>query len=212
MNARERVAAAWRDLVHRYGCDAAFAQSTLDHLLRAYAEPHRHYHTLTHVADLLQLLDEQGGAADKVALTLAILFHDVIHDPSRQDNEAASSKLAVELLLPLGFPGECVAKVESYILATQHNVSPSSDDDTALHLLLDLDLSVLASPPDRYRAYAQAIRREYLAVPEDLYRRGRQRVLEGFLTRPQIYRTERLRALWETPARANLAREIAELT
>lgn len=212
MNARERVAAAWRDLVHRYGCDAAFAQSTLDHLLRAYAEPHRHYHTLTHVADLLQLLDEQGGAADKVALTLAILFHDVIYDPARQDNEAASAKLAVKLLTPLGLPGECVAKVERHILATQHNASPPSDADSALHLMLDLDLSILASPPARYSAYAQAIRQEYFDVPEDLYRRGRRRVLEGFLARPQVYRTERLRALWEAPARANLAREIAELT
>jgi predicted metal-dependent HD superfamily phosphohydrolase len=212
MNARERVGEAWHDLVRRYGCDATLAQNTLDHLLRAYAEPHRHYHTLTHIADLLQLLDEHGGASDKDALTLSILFHDVVYDTARQDNEMASAKLAVNLLTPLGFPGECVAKVERCILATQHNASAPSNADAALHLLLDLDLSVLAWPPDRYRTYAQSIRQEYLAVPEDLYRPGRRRVLEGFLARPQIYRTERLRALWEASARANLAREIAELT
>ena len=72
-------------------------------------------------------------------------------------------------------------------------------------MLLDLDLSVLAAAPDRYRAYAQAIRQEYAAVPDALYRPGRRRVLEGFLARPQIYRTERLRALWEASARANLS-------
>ncbi len=54
-------------------------------------------------------------------------------------------------------------------------------------------------------AYAQAIRQEYAAVPDELYRPGRRRVLEGFLARPQIYLTERLRALWEAPARANLS-------
>lgn len=212
MNARERVGEAWQELAHQYGWDAVSAQSTLEVLVQAYAEPHRHYHTLTHIAELLQLLDEHGDAADRDALTLTVLFHDVIYDPARRDNEAASAKLAVEMLAPLGLSGECIATVERYILATQHNVSPSSDDDTALHLLLDLDLSVLASPPARYRAYAQAIRLEYLNVPEDLYCHGRRRVLEGFLARPQIYRTERLRALWEAPARANLAREIAELT
>jgi predicted metal-dependent HD superfamily phosphohydrolase len=70
---------------------------------------------------------------------------------------------------------------------------------------------VLATAPDRYRAYAQAIRHEYAVFPDELYRLGRRRVLEGFLARPQIYRIEWLRALWEAPARANLASEIAEL-
>jgi predicted metal-dependent HD superfamily phosphohydrolase len=36
-------------------------------------------------------------------------------------------------------------------------------------------------------------------------------VLEAFLARRHIYGTERLRALWEQPARANLAGEVAEL-
>ncbi len=61
-------------------------------------------------------------------------------------------------------------------------------------------------------AYALAIRQEYSVVPDTLYRLGRRRVLEGFLARAQIYRTERLRALWEAPARANLSGEIAALT
>ncbi len=71
---------------------------------------------------------------------------------------------------------------------------------------------LLAAAPDRYRAYAQAIRQEYAAVPDSLYRPGRRRVLESFLARRHIYLTERLRALWEAPARANLSGEIARLT
>lgn len=79
-------------------------------------------------------------------------------------------------------------------------------------MLLDLDLSVLAAAPDRYRAYAKAIKNEYAAIPDALYRPGRRRVLEGFLARPQIYRTKHLRALWEAPARANLSGEIEGLS
>lgn len=152
--------------------------------MRAYTEPHRHYHTLDHIADLLLLL-EKHGVSDADAVKLAILFHDAVYDPSRQDNEAASANLAREQLTFLGFPLRPIAKVEHYILATQHGASLSAAEDADLQMLLDLDLSVLAAAPDRYRAYAQAIRQEYAAVPDALYRPGRRRVLEGFLARRQ---------------------------
>lgn len=212
MTAQELVSRVWCDLAHRHGCDAASVDRVREDLVHAYSEPHRHYHTLDHIADLLQLLDEHGSSADGDAVTLAIFFHDAVYDPARQDNEAASANLAREQLTFLGFPLRLIAKVEHYILATQHGASVPAAGDADLQMLLDLDLSVLAAAPDRYGAYAQEIRQEYAAVPDALYRPGRRRVLEGFLARPQIYRTERLRALWEAPARANLSNEIAALT
>ncbi len=212
MTAQGLVSGAWRELAYRHGCDAAPADRVLAGLVRTYGEPHRYYHTLTHIADLLQLLHEHGGIADGDAVTLAILFHDAVCDPARQDNEAASANLARDQLMLLGFPQQLLAKVERYILATEHGASVPAAGDADLQVLLDLDLSVLAAAPDRYRAYAQAIRQEYAAVPDSLYRPGRRRVLEGFLARPQIYRTDRLRALWEALARANLSSEIAALT
>jgi predicted metal-dependent HD superfamily phosphohydrolase len=93
MNAHELVSDAWRDLVRRHGSDAVLAESTLEELVRAYAEPHRHYHTLDHIADLLRLLETHGGVSDADAVKLAILFHDAVYDPVRQHNEAASANL-----------------------------------------------------------------------------------------------------------------------
>jgi predicted metal-dependent HD superfamily phosphohydrolase len=84
-------------------------------------------------------------------------------------------------------------------------------DDCDLAVLLDLDLSTLAAAPAEYRTCAQAIRREYAQVPDELYRPGRRRILEGFLARGRIYRTDQLHALWEERARANISGEIAEL-
>jgi predicted metal-dependent HD superfamily phosphohydrolase len=198
MSARELVSDAWRDLARRLSCDAASAESTLQELVRAYAEPHRHYHT-------------HDGVSDIDTVKLVILFHDAVYDPARHDNEAASANLAVRQLSALGFPRPLLGKVERYILATQHGAAPQATGDADLNTLLDLDLSVLAAAPDRYRAYALAIRQEYAAVPDTLYRPGRRCVLEGFLARPQIYRIERLRTLWEAAARANLSGEIAAL-
>lgn len=212
MNALELVQRHWDGLALRAGCAGPAAVDLLSEMVHAYREPHRHYHTLDHVAHLLALLDRCGADADDSdALALAILFHDIVYDPRRQDNEQASARMASERLAGLGFAQELVAKVSRYILATRHD-RPEAIADADLALLLDLDLSILAAEPAGYRAYAQAVRREYVFVPDQLYRAGRRRVLEGFLARERIYLTEELREPWEKSARANLAAEIADLT
>jgi predicted metal-dependent HD superfamily phosphohydrolase len=212
MNARERLSDDWRDLAGRLACLGPGIETVLDELVRAYSEPHRHYHTTEHIASLLRLMDEHGqGVIDRDAMVLAMLFHDVVYDPARHDNEQASADLADERLTALAFPGQLVAKVKSYILASQHALGPPRIADTDLALLLDLDLSILAAAPAEYRAYAQAIRREYNHVPDATYRLGRRRILEGFLTRSPIYRTKQLHVLWDKQARANILGEIAAL-
>ena len=207
------VLRCWDDLMLRHRCPGPAAEAVLDELVCAYAEPHRHYHTLDHIAALLRLLEEHGrGVGDHDAVALAILFHDVVYDPARHDNEDASAAHTIDRLTRLGFPRELVAKVARYVSATAHGQDAlSPEDDADLALLLDLDLSVLAVAPAEYHAYAQAIRREYAHVAEEPYRSGRRRVLQVFLAREGIYRTEQLRALWEARARANIADEIAEL-
>jgi len=206
-----QVSNAWRDLARRHGRAGPAAEDVLDQIMRGYAEPHRHYHTIEHIASLLRLLDEHGHKViDRDAMVLAILFHDIVYDPARHDNEEASADVAAERLAQLGLPDRLIIKVRRYILATRHGESVGTIDETDLALLLDLDLSVLATAPALYRVYALAIRREYAHVPDVLYRSGRRHVLEGFRARERIYRTE-LHALWEEPARANLAGEIAGL-
>lgn len=212
MSAHEFVCRHWLAVAGRQACGAQAAQEVLNELVAAYGEPHRAYHTLDHIAALLQLLDEHGSdASDPDALVLAILFHDVVYDPALPDNEAASADLAAARLATLGFSGKTIAKVCRLILATKHDRQVDAIADPDLALLLDFDLSILAAAPKEYRTYAQAIRREYALYPDDIYRPGRRWVLEAFLARDPLYLTPRLRLLWEAQARANLASEIAEL-
>jgi predicted metal-dependent HD superfamily phosphohydrolase len=212
MSAGALVEQRWRELAGRRGCAGPAAQRVFEELAAAYGEPHRAYHTLEHIATLLRLLDAHGdGAVDRDSLVLAILFHDAIYDPARADNEAKSADLAAARLAALGFGEETIARVRRHILATRHGAGIDAGADADAALLLDLDLSVLAAPPAAYRAYAQAIRREFAVYADDVYRPGRRRVLQGFLARERIYLTERLFALWEGPARVNLAAEVAEL-
>jgi len=211
MTAQELLSETWRRLTARQGVAAPMAQAVLAELTAAYLEPARQYHTLEHIAALLRQLEEhKGSVIDQDALALAIVFHDVVYDPRRHDNEAQSAAMARQRLTALGFAAACVDKVAAYIEATQHG-REAEIRDPDLALLLDLDLSTLAAAPDVYRLYASAIRREYSHVPDAFYRSGRRQVLDGFLARARIYRTERLHALWEARARANISEEIAGL-
>jgi predicted metal-dependent HD superfamily phosphohydrolase len=172
-----------------------------------YGSPDRHYHTLDHIAALLDLLADTGTAAGP-ALLLAVWLHDVVYDSRAADNEEQSAAFARQWLGALGLPGGLRDEVSRLILLTKtHDVRA---DDDAGRLLVDADLAVLGAEPAAYDQYARAIRKEYAWVSEEHYRAGRRKVLEGFLRRGRIYSTPAFARL-EAPARANLAREIAAL-
>jgi predicted metal-dependent HD superfamily phosphohydrolase len=78
--------------------------------------------------------------------------------------------------------------------------------------LVSIDLSILGADPDRYDAYAAAIREEYAHVPEPLYRAGRAAILGRFLESEALFADPVWAGRYETQARSNLAREIAALT
>lgn len=179
-----------------------------DALIAAYCGADRHYHDIKHIAAMLSLLDLHGGPdIDWLSIRWAILYHDVVYDPHRKDNEAMSAAAMERDFAAMGIDGDLARRVKDLILATRHGEVAAATDGTKA-LLIDLDLAVLGSAPERYSAYAAAIRREYAHVADGAYALGRARVLEGFLDRPAIYTTPALAAPWEKAARENLAREI----
>jgi predicted metal-dependent HD superfamily phosphohydrolase len=117
--------------------------------------------------------------------------------------------LAIDSLKPLGIPDGILFQVARMIRATAHTARNDVDADTAI--LLDADLAILSAEERRYARYAADVRHEYDWVPNEAYRAGRAKVLESFLSRPRIYRTERMYAAAEAAARANLQKEIDQL-
>lgn len=201
----------WSQLSHLSPAPAEAWQRTMENIAVRYGEPQRHYHNITHIADLLTLSRDYADALiDRDAVDLAIFYHDAIYDAARGDNEALSAVLARQQLSGLGLAGATVRKVAAYIEATKHAaVEPAGDKD--LDYFLDFDLSILAAEPARYADYCAAIRREYSSYPDQIYAAGRFRVLRGFLARPHIYRVDALAAAWELCARKNISTEIALL-
>lgn len=190
----------WRALAHT---DAGF-----DDLATRYREPGRRYHTLEHLAEVLDAVDQLAPAADDAAaVRLAAWFHDAVYDPRRPDNEAASAAL-VDVTLPTLSRTTC-AEARRLILATASHEVAAGDGNGAV--LIDADLAILGADPARYDRYATDVRAEYAHLPDDVWRAGRAAVLASFLDRPRIFHTDAGRSRWEARARGNLRRELARL-
>ncbi|WP_414430233.1 N-methyl-D-aspartate receptor NMDAR2C subunit [Alcanivorax sp. IL3] len=187
-------------------------EPTWQQLATRYNEPHRHYHTLDHVAACLGWLGwldhYRHLAEDPPCLELALWAHDVIYDPRASDNEARSADWFAQQFAVSDLTNSQRARVHELILATIHP-HPPTDPDMAL--LQDIDLSILGADAELYDRYEGWIRQEYDFVPEEAFRKGRSAVLRSFLDQRVIYHTAELREKLELPARENLSSALKNL-
>ena len=175
-----------------------------------WSEPHRVYHAVGHlleVLDRLRLLADGGEQVGR-AVILAAWCHDAVHDGTTPADEEASAALAARLLGP-AVGTEEAAEVARLVRVTADH-APGADDVPG-RVLCDADLGVLGGTPEAYLRYTEQVRAEYGHVPEPDFRRARAAVLERLLDRPRLYATPTAARLWEEAARRNVAAEIARL-
>jgi len=209
---KDWLRAKWDALVTLHATDRAAADATWDDLIRAYSEPHRTYHNLSHIIALLRHAEAERARIERPEVVkFAIWFHDVIYDTRSKTNEERSAQWARGAMEKMGIDHQLITMVEQCILATQqHQVNVANIPD--LPLFLDIDLSILGTPSAIYRHYGQGIRSEYGWVPSADYRAGRSEILRQFIDRPTLFFTPLMNARYETQARDNLAWELKELS
>ena len=176
-----------------------------------YTEPHRFYHTLQHIFDLITVLSQlKSKISDQNAILLAILFHDIIYDPTSSRNEENSAVLFEELL-SASLETRLVQKVVGYIIATKsHKTSDQTDQD--LLLFLDCDMSILGRGRTEYAAYARQIRQEYIHVDTISFNSGRSGFLKTLLANEGcIFLTAEFQLMMEKNAKENIKWEIDTL-
>ena len=179
-------------------------------LLARWSEPHRGYHDLAHLDEVLHRLDLLAGETPHPGLVrMAAWFHDAVYDPTTTDNEERSAELATTTLARLGLEPGLVAEVARLVRVTATHDVPEGDRDAAV--LCDADLAVLASNPLRYQSYVDGVRREYQHLDDAAFATGRSDVLSRLLDRPQLFRTAYGRRVWEEAARANASAELRSL-
>lgn len=187
-----------------------------ERLVAAYDEPHRSYHDLRHLDEVLeriQVLVEAAGDSlrqhiDLDAVLLAAWFHDAVYDGNR-DDEDRSAALVERELGAVSVDGDLVTEVARLVrLTATHEVA---EGDLAGELLCDADLGILAADQERYQEYAAAVRVEYQHIGDEDFRTGRTEVLRRLLEAPTLFSTAYAKRHWEPAARANVKREMTQL-
>ncbi len=183
----------------------------------AYGAPSRRYHNLDHLVHGLTELsvwaaNTESEGPSLSALRAAFWFHDAVYEvpkKSNLSNEDASAQLWLAAELPSVNPIEVANLIRITDHAQQHAL-----DHPHKQVLLGADLAILGQSEAVYTTYTQAVRSEYAWVEESAYRAGRKAVLQHFLAAAKagdLYPDPYFKALYETMAVSNLAREIAGL-
>jgi predicted metal-dependent HD superfamily phosphohydrolase len=181
----------------------------LKELMRRYSEPHRKYHTLQHLDECFAKYAEvRNDASHPEEIEFALWFHDAIYDVWRQDNELKSANWARAEALAAGISKTVAERLYDLVMITRHGVCAKTNDEK---ILADVDLSILGADPGRFFEYENQIRAEYSWVPDTVFREKRLTILQGFLSRPRIFKTAHFLSRYEAKARTNLRRFIASL-
>jgi len=193
---------AWRALAPSNAPDGTlYAQ-----LIQKYSEPHRHYHTLQHLAECIARFESALGLCSHPGeVEIALWFHDAVYDLQGADNEGQSARWAVQALAEAGVCADAAGRVKNLVLATRHSALPATPDEC---LLVDIDLAILGAEPGRFEEYERQIRQEYAHVPSPLFCEKRREILAQFLARPRLYATPCFFNALEAKARDNISRSL----
>lgn len=189
---------------------AALWQNIAEHYNKAI----RFYHNQQHLEQLFQQFDTiKSQLKQPLIIALALFYHDIIYDPTRQDNELKSAEYAVDKLGKHLSDAQCARVYALIMMTATHNIDDKDGNifDSDAAFLLDMDLSILGADWSDYERYAQAIRQEYSHVSIDDYRYGRIAVLQGLLAHDRLYLTDDYHARLEQRARQNIEGEIESL-
>jgi predicted metal-dependent HD superfamily phosphohydrolase len=211
-NILDYVKEKWKQLT-AFSKKEEIKEQLWDEIVYRYSEPHRHYHNLNHIAFLFSQCDKYINRISNPAVTgFAIIYHDIVYDTYRQDNEEQSATLAETHLKQLQVNASIINNIKTFITATKNHQVP---EDYALKedlgLFLDFDIAILAAEPDTYKAYSEKIRQEYLKYPDKIYKEGRKQALQKVLAADKIFLTPDYIDTLETSARKNIRNEVGQL-
>ncbi|MBQ6473009.1 MAG: adenylyltransferase/cytidyltransferase family protein [Victivallales bacterium] len=152
----------------------------LDKVFAAYAQPHRHFHTIDHLLDICEAIHQRAwrGKRDASDLLLAALFHDAVWFPQRNDNERRSVEAFEYVMAQCGnpVPAKPMSRIKSIIQAT-HDLTDLSELERHF---IDFDCQIILHGDQvDLLAYEFQIFREFQFLNMAAYRKGRA----GFFSR-----------------------------
>lgn len=155
-------------------------------ILLNYFEPHRYFHTFEHIEYMLNkiLFDENFEKYFDVIdnynsfcnIYLAVLFHDIIYDPKRSDNEDKSADLLLSLYDKSSDKNNINIDLVCQMIRETKTHKPTSIES---NILCDADLLGLKSDDiDFIKKTEEQIRQEYQHIDFEEYISKRIEVLK----------------------------------
>ncbi len=174
-----------QDILNKWGIKVDY-----NILLGMWNESHRHYHNQTHLLDLIDQVNEKIDfltESDYDKLLLCSLFHDIIYDPSKTDNEEKSAEFFIE---KCSESNPDVLEVKQMILDTK-----THEGSTTLSKLFSrMDMSIVQSDVETLLEWEEGISKEY-AVFGDLYKPNRLAFLEKMMNEYPMNSTNLLKLI-----------------
>jgi predicted metal-dependent HD superfamily phosphohydrolase len=174
-------------------------------LLQRWQEPHRHYHDIRHLFQMLGALTMLSPAGVPPELRLAAWFHDAVYEGVSGQDEAASADLARVELAAVDTPPDLVEEVFRLVMLTVEH-RPDAEDSAGV-LLVDADLSILGQAPGRYQMYVRDVRAEHPRRSDTEFGMARLGVVRALLSAETLYGSGPARRLWLDQAQFNLTSE-----
>lgn len=199
----------FRSLIARNSGSLSLAEELWKEIVSKHSDRKRHYHTLEHLHAMLdQLKDVQQELEHWDAVLFALYYHDAVYKSRRSDNEEQSAALAERRMRELNVPEALIGHCHALILATKKHEHSDVDD---INYFTDADLSILGQRRELYMEYMQQVRKEYSVYPDFLYKPGRRKVVQHFLSMERIFKTDYFFQRLEEEAKSNLRFEWEQL-
>ncbi|MBD0366391.1 MAG: hypothetical protein ICV53_09850 [Flavisolibacter sp.] len=199
----------WQTFTGKYGSDEELSDHLFLAIKSAYNEPHRFYHTISHIQHLIHLFNNfEASLSDKELVFFSISYHDIVFIPGRNDNEEKSARRAERDLRLLNIPEEKTENIKSFIRATKDHLRSGATNNDDLSFFLDFDRSILGAEESKYAAYVKAIRHEFSFLSEHEFAKGRASFLKRTLANPFVFYTVPFRQAYEQRAQKNMEQEL----
>jgi predicted metal-dependent HD superfamily phosphohydrolase len=161
-----------QDLLNKWNikCD-------INTILSMWNESHRSYHTLNHLNDLIEQINEgksKFSEKEYEKLLITSLFHDCIYDPMKPDNEEKSADFFMECCVDKN--NQDLVDIKNMILDTKTHVATTNLSESFNHY----DMNIVERDFEQLLDWENGIHEEYKAYG-DLYKDGRLKFLESIL-------------------------------
>lgn len=157
-------------------------------ILAMWNESHRHYHNLDHLNDLISQInsfknESNISSKEYEKLLITSLFHDIIYDPMKSDNEEKSAEFFIN----------CCENKTSDIFEIQKAILETKTHESSIGLSTlfnRFDMNIVDRDFDQLLKWEEGIHEEFKSYGEK-YKEGRLMFLESLLDK-HLNNTENL--------------------